>query len=155
MKCSVESGSACPLGPRGAGRTPGAEPSVGWQHPAVWQPGTASARRNAPGGESMNLTTVGVDISVRGLWEVALPDRGERVMCETLDEASRVAYRCAADRRPSELIVCDAHHRVVHRELIDVRERHGRAPRKAKELVPSSRSEPRLRGPIRQRQSRR
>ena len=55
----------------------------------------------------------------------------------------------------ASLIVCDAHHRVVHRELIDVRERHGRAPRKAKELVPSSRSEPRLRGPIRQRQSRR
>jgi hypothetical protein len=103
----------------------------------------------------MNLTTVRVDISTRGVWEVVLPDRGERVRCETLEEASRVAHRCAADRRPSELIVCDAYHRVVHRELIDARERHGRTPRKASELVPSSRLEPRLRGPIRQRQSRR
>jgi hypothetical protein len=46
----------------------------------------------------MNLTTVRVDISVRGAWEVALSDPGERVTCETLEEASRVAYRCAADR---------------------------------------------------------
>jgi hypothetical protein len=69
----------------------------------------------------MNLTTVRVDIGVRGVWEVALSDPGERVTCESLEEASRVAYRCAADRRPSELIVCDAYHRVVHRELIDGR----------------------------------
>jgi hypothetical protein len=90
----------------------------------------------------MNLTTVRVDISTRGVWEVALPDRGERLMCETLEEANRVAYRCAADRRPSELIVCDAYHRVVHRELVDAREKHGRAPRQANELVPSSRPQP-------------
>jgi len=103
----------------------------------------------------MNVTTVRVDISMRGVWEVALPDRGERVMCETLEEASRVAYRCAADRRPSELIMRDAYHRVVHRELIDVRDGYGRAPLKANELVRSSQSEACLRGPIRQRQSRR
>ena len=42
----------------------------------------------------MNLTTVRVDISVRGAWEVALSDPGERVTCETLEEANRVAYRC-------------------------------------------------------------
>jgi len=71
----------------------------------------------------MDVTTVRVDISVRGAWEVALSDRGERMTCESLSEASRLAYRCAADRRPSELIVCDAYHRVVHRELIDGRER--------------------------------
>ena len=79
----------------------------------------------------MNLTTVRVDFSVRGAWEVALSDLGERVTCETLEEASRVAYRCAADRRPSELIVCDAYHRVVHHELIDGREGRRRAPLRA------------------------
>ena len=70
----------------------------------------------------MNLTTVRVDLSGRGTWEVALPDPPERITCETLQEASRVAYRCAADRPPSQLIVCDAYHRVVLRELIDGRE---------------------------------
>ena len=66
----------------------------------------------------MNPTTVRVDISVRGAWEIELPDREHRVRCETLEEASRIAYRCAAERRPCELIVCDAYHRVVQRELI-------------------------------------
>jgi hypothetical protein len=102
----------------------------------------------------MNLTTVRVDISVRGAWEVALSDPGERVTCGTFEEASRVAYRCAAERRPSELIVCDAYHRVIHRELIDGRQVRRRAPVKVDELVPS-RSKARLRGPIGQRSSRR
>jgi hypothetical protein len=75
----------------------------------------------------MRPTTVRVDISIRGAWEVALSDRGDRVTCETFEEASRVAYRCAADRRPCELIVCDAYHRVVQRELIKQR-REPRAP---------------------------
>ena len=102
----------------------------------------------------MNLTTVRVDISKRGAWEVALSDPGERVTCETLEEASRVAYRCAADRRPSELIVCDAYHRVVHRELIDDREGRRRAQVKPNKVVPS-RPNARLREPIGQRPSRR
>jgi hypothetical protein len=85
----------------------------------------------------MNLTTVRVDISVRGVWEVALSDPGERVTCETLEEANRVAHRCATDRRPSELIVCDAYHRVVHRELINGGEERRRAPLPVSELVAS------------------
>ena len=66
----------------------------------------------------MNPTTVRVDINRRGAWEVALSDRPDRVTCETLEEASRVAYRCAADRQPCELIVCDAYHRVLQHELV-------------------------------------
>ena len=90
----------------------------------------------------MNVTTVRVDISGGGAWEVALSDRGEQVRCETLEEASRVAYRCAADRRPSELIVCDAYHRVVHRELIDGREGRRRMPsdQRTASLAPRGRS---------------
>jgi hypothetical protein len=102
----------------------------------------------------MNLTTVRVDISVRGAWEVALSDPGERVTCETLEEANRVAYRCATDRRPSELIVCDAYHRVVHRELINGGEERRRAPLAASELV-ASRPVARSRGTIGQRPRRR
>jgi hypothetical protein len=73
----------------------------------------------------MTLTTVRVDMSIRGAWEVALSDPGERVTCQTLEEASNVAYRRAADRRPCELILCDAYHRVVHRELLDDRQGAG------------------------------
>jgi len=85
----------------------------------------------------MTLTMVRVDISERGAWEVALSDPGERVTCGTLEEASRLAHRCAADRRPSELIVCDAYHRVVHRELIDGRGGRRRAPQAADKRAPS------------------
>jgi hypothetical protein len=70
----------------------------------------------------MDPRTVHVDMSVRGAWEVALPDR-ERVRCETLEDASRVAYRCATDRRPCELIIRDAYHRVLQRQLVTRRER--------------------------------
>jgi hypothetical protein len=66
----------------------------------------------------MNEMTVRVDHTVRGLWEVALSDQREPLMCQTLGEASRVAYGCAADRRPCELIVRDAYHRVLEHELI-------------------------------------
>jgi hypothetical protein len=44
---------------------------------------------------------------------------GDPVTCETFDDARRVAYRRAARARPCELIVHDAYHRVLHRELID------------------------------------
>jgi hypothetical protein len=71
----------------------------------------------------MNPTIVRVDISARGAWEIELPDRRERVTCETLEEASRVAYRCATDRRPCELVIRDAYHRVLQRQLIMRRDR--------------------------------
>jgi len=63
--------------------------------------------------------TVHVDCTPRGAWEVELPDRAEHVRCETLDDAKRIAYLCAACRHPCELIVRDAYHRVLHREFID------------------------------------
>ena len=71
-------------------------------------------RRSGP-----NPLTVRVDHTERGAWEVTMPDQRERVMCETLDDARRVAYLCAAHTRPCELIVCDAYHRVLHHEFIN------------------------------------
>jgi hypothetical protein len=67
----------------------------------------------------MSERTVRVDHSVGGAWDIALSDQREHVVCKTLDEASAVAYRCAADRRPCELVVRDAYHRVLRRELIN------------------------------------
>jgi len=70
----------------------------------------------------MNPTTVRVDVNVRGAWEVALSGEADRVTCATLQEARRVARRRAADRRPCELIVRDAYHRVLQHELVVSRE---------------------------------
>jgi hypothetical protein len=67
--------------------------------------------------------TVRVDLSGGGDWEVTLPGQRDGVTCETLDEAQRVAYLCAAHLHPCELVVRDACHRVLHREFIDGRER--------------------------------
>ncbi len=36
-----------------------------------------------------------------------------RASCETLEEAERVAYICAAYPQPCELVACDAYHRVL------------------------------------------
>jgi len=68
----------------------------------------------------MNLAMVRVDLSPRGAWEVVLPERVDRLRCKTLEEASRVAHRLAAARRPCELIVHDAYHRVVEHDMIQL-----------------------------------
>ena len=67
----------------------------------------------------MNPISVRVDLSGRGAWEVALPDQSERVICQTLEDAIRVARSCAAHRRLSELVVCDAYHRVLRQEHVN------------------------------------
>jgi hypothetical protein len=54
-----------------------------------------------------------------GSWEVELPADDARVTCETLDEVRRVAYLRAAHTRPCELVIQDAHQRVLEREQID------------------------------------
>jgi hypothetical protein len=61
--------------------------------------------------------TVRVEPDRRGVWKVELSDRPEPLMCHTLDEACIVAHRCAAELNPCEIIVFDAYHRVLQREL--------------------------------------
>ena len=68
---------------------------------------------------SADPETVLIDFDGHGLWEVEVADRDARVGCETLDDARRVAYLYAARKRPCELIVRDAYHRVVEHELVD------------------------------------
>jgi hypothetical protein len=63
--------------------------------------------------------TIRIDHERHGAWEVELPDEGSPVRCSTLDEARRLAYRQAARRTPCELVICDAYHRVAHRELVN------------------------------------
>jgi hypothetical protein len=63
-------------------------------------------------------TTVRVDLGARGAWEVALPGEGERLTCATLGEAQRIADVWALDHRPCDLVIRDAYHRVLRRELV-------------------------------------
>jgi hypothetical protein len=60
-----------------------------------------------------------VDRDCHGGWEVSLPDGGTCVICETLDDARRLAYLHAARTRPCELVIRDAYHRVVDHEIIE------------------------------------
>jgi hypothetical protein len=62
--------------------------------------------------------TVRVLINARGEWEVLVPHRVRPLRCASIQEAERAAYQCATRARPCEVIVHDAYHRVVHRELI-------------------------------------
>jgi len=62
--------------------------------------------------------TVRVDLGQRGSWHVALPERGERLLCATLDEARRLASRYALRGEPCELVIRDAYHRVLERAVV-------------------------------------
>jgi predicted kinase len=66
----------------------------------------------------MDPLTVRVDFGGRGGWAIALPGEGERVTCDTLEDARRLARRWAEDRSPCEVVVCDAYHRVLYREIV-------------------------------------
>jgi hypothetical protein len=66
----------------------------------------------------MTIPTIRVDRNSHGSWIVALPDQTRSLICASLDDARRVAYHQAAARRPCELVICDAYHRVARRELL-------------------------------------
>jgi hypothetical protein len=66
-----------------------------------------------------NRQVVHVRQDRRGGWEVSLSRRREPLRLETFDDARRVAYLSVAHRHPCELVIQDAYHRVVERELID------------------------------------
>jgi hypothetical protein len=59
-----------------------------------------------------------VDLERRGDWEVEVPDEQLPLHCRTLQEARLLAYRRASRLQPCELVICDAYHRVAHRELV-------------------------------------
>ena len=63
--------------------------------------------------------TVRVLLNPRGQWEVVLPGRRRPLRCQSLEEAERVAYRFASRRRPCEIVVHDAYHRVLRRDVIN------------------------------------
>jgi hypothetical protein len=66
-----------------------------------------------------NPVIIRVQHHPRGQWEVVAPGQRERIRCETLEDARRIAYLSVARTRPCELIVRDAYNRVLGHELID------------------------------------
>ena len=69
-------------------------------------------------------STVNVEYNPHGAWEIDLPD-GEPLVCETLEEAQRIAYLFAVQRSPCELTVHDAYHRLILHRVIDADDRSG------------------------------
>lgn len=65
-----------------------------------------------------SIPTIRVDRDRHGGWEVAVPESDAHVSCQTFDDARRIALLRAARRRPCELVVRDAYHRVIQHELI-------------------------------------
>jgi hypothetical protein len=63
--------------------------------------------------------TVRVLLNARGQWEVVLPNRRRPLRCRDLEDAQRIAYGFAERSRPCEVVVHDAYHRVVRRDLIN------------------------------------
>jgi hypothetical protein len=63
-------------------------------------------------------STICVDLDGHGHWDVAMSDPDTHLTCGTFDDARRVAHQRATRRRPCELVVRDAYHRVVSRELM-------------------------------------
>src|SRR4029079_7980560 len=92
--------------------------------------------RDPRGMDKRPRITVSVDPDGRGAWEVTVRNELSHVACGTLDNARKVAQRSPSGRRPSELIVRDAYHRVIQRTVIDAeRAGTGRAQRT---VVPDS-----------------
>jgi hypothetical protein len=60
-----------------------------------------------------------VDLNRRGAWEITVPVQLDPISCQSLYEARRAAYRFAAHWHPCEVVICDAYHRVTHRQVID------------------------------------
>ncbi len=81
-----------------------------------YRPGSARSKREL---DQKTPKTVRVDRNRSGAWEIELSAQDAVVSCETLDDARWVAYLCASRRHPCELVVRDAYHRVLCRELID------------------------------------
>ena len=65
---------------------------------------------------------VRVAMNRRGAWELTVTDEPTRIVCATLADAKRRA-RSIARKRPSELIIRDAYHRLVEHERFGIASR--------------------------------
>lgn len=70
--------------------------------------------------DALASNTVRVERTTRGRWQVATPDH-DRIICDTLDDARHAAYVSAARIASCELVVHDAYHRVLSREIVNPR----------------------------------
>ena len=67
---------------------------------------------------AMRPRRVRVELSARRGWMIDLPEEREPVVCETLQDAQRMAHIFAVLSRPCELVVHNAYHHVLYWELL-------------------------------------
>ena len=87
-------------------------------------PAEGDETREARRGPMIAEGAVNVEYNHHGAWKIGLPD-GEPLVCETLQEALRMAYLFAVKRSPCELTVHDAYHRLILHRVIDADDRSG------------------------------
>ncbi len=64
----------------------------------------------------MSLTQIEIHRKRGDQWEVSLPARDQRVLCQSFQEAARRGYELAAMEVECEIVVHDAYHRVIRRQ---------------------------------------
>jgi hypothetical protein len=71
------------------------------------------------GARDRGIVIVLIDMIPRGAWEVKLSTKRTGIICGTLADAKDQARR-SIGRRPSEVIIRDAYHRVLEYERLGV-----------------------------------
>lgn len=66
----------------------------------------------------MSTTLIQIQRRRGNEWEVSIPSRHERLICNSFQEAARRGYQLAATEPDCEFVVHDAYHRVVKRERL-------------------------------------
>jgi len=96
-------------------------PHTGASHTSPWCPtrmlGPGEPQDHLAMATSIQQSHIRVDFSTHGNWRIDLDDVS--IACETLEAARRIACREAVRRRPCEVLVRDAYHRVIEREHIE------------------------------------
>lgn len=69
--------------------------------------------------QTLQDITICLDLNNHGRWDVSVPGESRHIECASLPDARATAYEWAAARRPCQLIVRDAYHRVLAHEVLD------------------------------------
>lgn len=79
----------------------------------------SSARDDAASRAGADVPSrVRVEFGSAGGWDVVFADQAQRLACDTLDQASRIAHVFAQARAPCELIIVNAYGHVISHELV-------------------------------------
>ena len=66
----------------------------------------------------MSATLIQIQRRRGNEWEVSIPSRHHRVICNSFQEAAKRGYQLAASEAECDVVLHDAYHRVVRRERV-------------------------------------